>query len=225
MQQAFDKLAAEAVRGKPSKLGAGHDCSPSLSSIVESFKREGNEDRAMLLALLQAKKAEDEVCTSPFCLWTDFDNFGYSEIDSFELCLGCPSAISSCCESRVYFRNTRTCDRQVSLVALSLETVSHARYFRTHALYRIFCRLIPSIGSLFSLRQRVCCDNGLFWPGEVIFAPSQAQLSKTQIILRTGPRLYPTVPRYGYVRLARQARCTLTRICITIFTFSSSTTC
>lgn len=64
MQQALTQLATEAVRGKSTKLGAGHDCSPSLSSIVESFKREGNQDRAMLLALLQAKKAEDEVSSS-----------------------------------------------------------------------------------------------------------------------------------------------------------------
>jgi len=53
------EAAVLSVRGKPAI--AGHDCSPSLQSILKSFEGEGKGDRVMLLALLQAKKAEDEV--------------------------------------------------------------------------------------------------------------------------------------------------------------------
>jgi len=61
----YQAIAAEAVRGKPSSL-SGHLTTPSFDSIIESFKRQGQNDREMLIALLNAKKAEDERCLSPW---------------------------------------------------------------------------------------------------------------------------------------------------------------
>lgn len=53
----LDRIAIEAVKARPNHLGVY--LTPSTTSILWAFDREGSGDRELLLALLAAKTAED----------------------------------------------------------------------------------------------------------------------------------------------------------------------
>jgi hypothetical protein len=55
----MQKAARDAVAPSHSKASSSMT-TPSWTSIVEAYHKEGNGDREMLLALLQAKAKEDE---------------------------------------------------------------------------------------------------------------------------------------------------------------------
>ena len=54
-------VAAHAVRPQPMPMNWQPEVTPSLSAILRELQTNGNGDREMLLALLRAKQAEDEV--------------------------------------------------------------------------------------------------------------------------------------------------------------------
>ena len=56
------RIAQGAVRASSER--AADNLTPSWTSIVDAYHKEGNGDREMLLALLHAKAKEDERCVT-----------------------------------------------------------------------------------------------------------------------------------------------------------------